>query len=278
MYFSVITHTRIPDVHMQICGLASNLMYLLTGSGSKVSTVDIVSGATTTVITNLVQALGCALDAGGSGDVILLDHTGSKLLVVPGTSIWPVSASTLSPIYTIPTSANRPAYAVAGNTGSSTFFVSIAGWSDVNYAICSGCTENPIVLKVVSGVSTNLTAAAPIGQLSSGSITNSDGSLFAMGLTLTSSGTLYVAGSPVGVAPFPNAASLTDITSTWFTNTPLAAWQTALLGRLPQWMPQAGSGQPLQAWCTSCADHLEGCISTNNNNNYSLYINQQAEF
>ena len=83
-----------------------------------------------TSVTGLVGATACTLDAGGSGDLVVLNNNGADVLIIPGASLPNYDASSATPFRTLAgVSAAAKPLAVAADTTANpkVFFVSVAG-------------------------------------------------------------------------------------------------------------------------------------------------------
>ncbi|KAI7845886.1 hypothetical protein COHA_000619 [Chlorella ohadii] len=177
-----------------------------------------------TSVTNLVGATACTMDAGGSGDLIVMNNGGADILIIPGSSL-PFDATGATPYRSLSgiTTAVQPLSIAADTTASpKVFFLSMSGtyfYDMVNTYdyIYASYTEiwrvkGPTAAKEVltsSGLNTGGIDVSPIRVCDPNDVTNCDnnGSKFAHGLTLSASGRLYVAGTGQGVSDVANAAT-----------------------------------------------------------------------
>lgn len=80
-------------------------------------------------MTNLVGATACTMDAGGSGDLIVMNNGGADILIIPGSSL-PFDATGATPYRSLSgiTTAVQPLSIAADTTASpKVFFLSMSG-------------------------------------------------------------------------------------------------------------------------------------------------------
>lgn len=122
-----------PPHAAQICGVHSGSVYVLTNGGTTVTSVPIGTAASpgtpALVVSNLASATACAMDASGSGDLIVLNNNGADVLIVTQAQVPGFDASGATPHMTITVPSGWPLLAVAGNTRASpvVLFVSAPG-------------------------------------------------------------------------------------------------------------------------------------------------------
>ena len=96
------------------------------GGGTKLTAIDTSTYAATDIVTGLTDALACAMDAAGSGDVLIAD--GADLLVLPASASRPATRAGLTLtktfLYALVDVAGYTSGAKAG-----TYFACVSGYS-----------------------------------------------------------------------------------------------------------------------------------------------------
>ena len=67
-YKAIVTGLTTPG---QICGIRSGKLFYVSNSNTQISALDLTALTSTAAVTGLTLAVGCAMDAAGSGDLIV---------------------------------------------------------------------------------------------------------------------------------------------------------------------------------------------------------------
>jgi hypothetical protein len=171
----------------QICGVVGSNILVIDG-GTKIKKINNVTGAATDHITGLTNVYTCALDAGGSGDILLVD--GLTIKRAPASSSFPITASGLSTVFTLSGTTLTPIVSIAGDVSKSIYFVTEpADYDNDQWATLT----NANIIRIKSGVAT--TVGGP--NLDSGGVWVTD-TRYGNSLAMNALGELFIMSAATG--------------------------------------------------------------------------------
>jgi hypothetical protein len=193
----------------QICGINGDALYVVD-AGTSIKMVNTTTGTITTRISGLTDVWTCALDAGGSGDLLLVD--GLALKRAPASATFPMASGSLTTVFTLAAGTLTPILSVAGDVSKSLYFVTAPGDYDiVNWQ----ANSNANIIRISSGVASTVGGA----NLDSGAITNTDGSRYGNGLAMSAIGELFITGASwtisLAYVKATDASTASDLSTKW---------------------------------------------------------------